>query len=233
MRIETGVAGLDERLGGGLPSGSLVLLLSNSETCLRLFQQQALFHIALAGRRVFYLTVIKDPEYIRDEMVLYGWDVKNFESKNLWLFVDAYTQKVDSLMMAPQAGPKFDLMVLIRRAILSQLKDGDVILFDSLSDILLMQSTLPTIELLEIVSSQVRKTKGIVFLPVFMEMHDKKTLAIISHIADVVVDLELGKMQFEGKMRFWKMRGVRAEPLSLPFSITDRGLMADTFTHVV
>jgi len=232
-RVKTGIGGLDERLGGGLPTGSLVLLLSNSETCLRMFSQQVPYNMAALGRKVFYVTMIKEPKYIREEMELYNWRIKALEEKGTWSFVDAYTPKVNALLMQQEQTLKFDLSVLIRSEILSRIEKDEVIVIDSLSDLLLTQSLISTVELLEIISAQIMRTNGLVFLPMYGEMHDKRDVAIISHLADVIVELVIGEVHFEGKIRFWKMRRARSEPLFLPFSITDRGIIAETFTHVV
>jgi len=45
-RMRTGIGGLDERLGEGLPRGSLVLVLSNSGTALRMFCQRVPYNLA-------------------------------------------------------------------------------------------------------------------------------------------------------------------------------------------
>jgi len=235
-RIKTGIGGLDERLGGGLPRGSLVLLTSNSETALRMFCQQVPYNLARTGHKVFYLTILKEPQYIREEMDLYGWTTTDFEDKAKWKFVDGYTPRIDALLMkTPNAmmNSRFDLSVSIRAEILSKLGDEDVVVVDSLSDVLLEQELHYVVELLEILSAQVRRINGLAFMPLIQPMHDDRTLATLSHLADSVIDLAIGETHFEGKIRFWKLRRARSEPLFLPFSITERGILAETFRRVI
>ncbi len=81
--------------------------------------------------------------------------------------------------------------------------------------------------------NQVRQRNGLVFMPILSDMHDSKTVAEISHLSDVVVDFELESEHLEGKLRFYKMRRSQLRPLLLPFSITDRGVMAETFGRVI
>jgi len=234
-RMRTGVGGLDERLGGGLPSGSLVLVLSNSETALRMFCQQVPYNLACAGHKVFYLTILKEPQYIKEEMDLYGWTTSSFEEKKKWAFVDGYTPRIDALLLKTSndaIDSRFDLSVSIRTELLSKLGNEDVIVVDSLSDVLLEQELHYVVELLEILSAQVRRCEGLAFLPLIRSMHDEKTIATLSHLADSVIDLAIGETYFEGKIRFWKLRRARSEPLFLPFTITERGIMAETFKRV-
>jgi len=70
-------------------------------------------------------------------------------------------------------------------------------------------------------------------MPILSDMHDQKTVATISHLSDVVVEFDLESEHLEGKLRFWKMRRATLRPLLLPFSITDRGVMAETFGRVL
>ena len=234
-RMKTGIGGLDERLGGGLPSGSLVLVLSNSETALRMFCQQVPYNLARVGHKVFYLTILKEPQYIREEMSLYEWATVSFEEKKRWTFVDGCTPRIDALLLKTPndtMDSQFDLSVSIRTEILSKLGNEDVVVVDSLSDVLLTQELHYVVELLEILSAQVRRSEGLAFLPLIQSMHDAKIIATLSHLADSVIELAIGETYFEGKIRFWKMRRARSEPLFLPFSITERGIMAETFKRV-
>ena len=249
-RIRTGMGGLDEKLGGGVPAGSTFLLISNQEGPVRLFCQQIAYLLASEGHRIHYFTIVRDPAYIREEMMVYEWDTSEMEQGRQWTFIDAYSPRVQALlqggqgqlslgfhspgMMAPGSRALgSDLFVTLRRDILSQLDEGDVVVIDSLSDLLVNHDTPSVRELLEILGSQIHMKEGLVFMPILSDMHDQKTLATISHLSDVVVEFEIESEHLEGKLRFWKMRRATLRPLLLPFSITDRGVMAETFGRVI
>jgi KaiC/GvpD/RAD55 family RecA-like ATPase len=251
LRIRTGMGGLDEKLGGGIPSGSSVLLISNQEGPVRLFCQQIAFLLANEGHRILYFTIVREPSYIREEMMVYEWDTREMEQGRQWTFIDAYSPRVQALQQGGPAqqpmgllGPGMmkgagsrvlgsDLFVTLRRDILSQLDEGDIVIIDSLSDLLVTHETASVRELLEILGNQVRQRNGLVFMPILSDMHDPKVVAEISHLSDVVVDFELESEHLEGKLRFYKMRRSQLRPLLLPFSITDRGVMAETFGRVI
>ncbi len=247
------MGGLDEKLGGGVPAGSTILLISNHEGPVRLFCQQIAYSLGSEGHRIHYFTIVKEPSYIREEMMVYEWDTGEMEQGRQWTFIDAYSPRVQALLQgggqAQQPGAFLgsghgtgsgasrvlgsDLFVTLRRDILSQLDEGDVVVIDSLSDLLVNHEASSVRELLEILGSQIHARNGLVFMPILSDIHDAKTVAEISHLSDVVVEFELESEHLEGRLRFWKMRRAKLRPLLLPFSITDRGVMAETFGRVI
>ncbi len=250
FRIRTGMGGLDEKLGGGIPAGSTVLLISNQEGPVRLFCQQIAYSLGSEGHRIHYFTIVKEPSYIREEMMVYERDTEEMEQRGQWTFIDAYSPRVQALLQGGGQGQSFlgpatgamsagsivlgsDLFVTLRRDILSQLDEGDIVIIDSLSDLLVNHDAASVRELLEILGSQIHAKNGLVLMPILSDIHDPKTVATISHLSDVVVEFEVESEHLEGKLRFWKMRRATLRPLLLPFSITDRGVMAETFGRVI
>jgi KaiC/GvpD/RAD55 family RecA-like ATPase len=244
------MGGLDEKLGGGIPAGSTVLLISNQEGPVRLFCQQIAYSLGNEGHRIHYFTIVKEPSYIREEMMGYERDTAEMEQGGQWTFIDAYSPRVQALLQGGGQGQGYlgpstgmmsagsrvlgsDLFVTLRRDILSRLDEGDVVIIDSLSDLLVNHDPASVRELLEILGGQIHARNGLVFMPILSDIHDPKTVATISHLSDVVVEFELESEHLEGKLRFWKMRRATLRPLLLPFSITDRGIMAETFGRVV
>ncbi len=243
------MGGLDEKLGGGIPAGSTVLLISNQEGPVRLFCQQLAYSLGSEGHRIHYFTIVRGPSYIREEMMVYEWDTTEMEQGGQWTFIDAYSPRVQALLqggsgptsmgfmgqgMAPGSRALgSDLFVTLRRDILSRLDEGDIVVIDSLSDLLVNHETASVRELLEILGSQIHARNGLVFMPILSDIHDQKTVATISHLADVVVEFEIESEHLEGKLRFWKMRRATLRPLLLPFSVTDRGVIAETFGRVI
>ena len=174
------MGGLDEKLGGGIPAGSTVLLVSNQEGPVRLFCQQIAYLLCTEGHRIFYFTIVRDPAYIREEMMVYEWDTGEMEQGRQWTFIDAYSPRVQSLQQGGQGahsmgggllGPGAmspgsrslgsDLFVTLRREILSQLDEGDIVMIDSLSDLLVNHDVASVRELLEILGSQIHDRNGL------------------------------------------------------------------------
>ncbi len=196
------MGGLDEKLGGGIPAGSTVLLISNQEGPVRLFCQQIAYLLGTEGHRIFYFTIVRDPAYIREEMMVYEWDTREMEQGRQWTFIDAYSPRVQSLQQGGQGshsmgggflGPGTmnpgsrslgsDLFVTLRREILSQLDEGDIVMIDSLSDLLVNHDVASVRELLEILGSQIHDRNGLVFMPILSDIHDPHVVATLSHMS--------------------------------------------------
>src|SRR5437764_2008221 len=60
-RLSTGVPGLDQILGGGLPQGSMVFLVGGPGVGKTILAQQLSFQAARAGRPVQFLTTLSEP----------------------------------------------------------------------------------------------------------------------------------------------------------------------------
>src|SRR3989442_11353379 len=84
-----------------------------------------------------------------------------------------------------------DLFVTLRREILSQLDEGDIVMIDSLSDLLVNHDAASVRELLEILGSQIHQRNGLVFMPILSDMHVPHIVATFSHMSDVVLAFEL------------------------------------------
>lgn len=89
------------------------------------------------------------------------------------------------------------------------------------------------VEFLEIFSAIVRKIKGLIILPVIKQMHENRSISIVSHFADAVIELETDEILFNGRIRFWKMRRSILEPFFIPFSFTEKGINVETFKRIV
>ncbi|RYD23430.1 MAG: circadian clock protein KaiC, partial [Lysobacteraceae bacterium] len=69
----TGVAGLDDILGGGLQRGRLILLEGSPGTGKTTISTQFLLQGAEAGERVLYITLSETEEELREGADSHGW----------------------------------------------------------------------------------------------------------------------------------------------------------------
>src|SRR5438128_12504432 len=116
------------------------------------------------------------------------------EQGRQWTFIDAYSPRVQALQqggptqqpmgllgpgMMKGAGSRVlgsDLFVTLRRDILSQLDEGDIVIIDSLSDLLVTHETASVRELLEILGNQVRQRNGLLLCRFFFVLTIPKPL---------------------------------------------------------
>jgi circadian clock protein KaiC len=110
-RLGTGVPGLDEILGGGLPQGSMVFLVGGPGVGKTILAQQLSFQAALAGRPVQFLTTLSEPHdkllaflrslaFFDPEIVGNGIELINLQS----LMAASPEETVESIVSAVRKG---------------------------------------------------------------------------------------------------------------------------------
>ena len=75
--VGTGVEGLDEMLGGGIPRGHVVALLGSFGTGKTTFALQFLMQGLINGERGIFITLEEDVESILKTADAYGWDLRS------------------------------------------------------------------------------------------------------------------------------------------------------------
>ena len=96
-KIPSGIAGFDVAIGGGgIPDGSLVLLLEEPGSGFDILALQMLQSQAKSGKKIYYVSVDKPPSEVELEMMTFGWNIDTYKSIGSWSYVDAYSAKFAS-----------------------------------------------------------------------------------------------------------------------------------------
>jgi len=88
-KVPTGVAGLDEVLGGGLPAGRMTLLNGGAGSGKSLLGLQSLLHGAAAGEPGILVLFEERAAAVRQNAWSLGWDLASLERKNRLYLMDA------------------------------------------------------------------------------------------------------------------------------------------------
>lgn len=89
-RVETGVFGLDELLAGGLPKGRMILVSGACGTGKSIFSMQFIYKGALDHDEPgVFVTFDEMPEKIRQDMLQFGWNIKELEEQEKMAIIDA------------------------------------------------------------------------------------------------------------------------------------------------
>ena len=81
-RINTGVKGLDELVGGGFPKGSSILVSGGTGTCKTILSMQYIYNGALQfGEPGLFVTVESNPKNIAWNMESFGWDIRKLQEE--------------------------------------------------------------------------------------------------------------------------------------------------------
>lgn len=82
MRVKTGIPGLDELMGGGLPKGSCTLLSGKCGTGKTILSMQYIVKgITDYGDFGVFVSFEREPEVLYEEMNGFGWHLKNLENQ--------------------------------------------------------------------------------------------------------------------------------------------------------
>ncbi len=88
-RTPTGIKGLDEVLGGGLPRGRCILVVGSPGSGKTTFGMQFLQSGGRLAERGLYVTLDEKPEHIKEDLLSYGWDLDGLEKEGKLIFIDA------------------------------------------------------------------------------------------------------------------------------------------------
>lgn len=212
--VKTGVAGLDEFLQGGLPP-KVILLVGLPGSGNEVFARQCAYTRA-KQTRVSYFTVKSDPEFVKEEMVSYGWDVTPLQENNTWKFINLSNS--NSMI----------------QTVVKEVKKDRCVVVDSLSELLLTIKLEDVIELLAALSTENRKTQQFHFMTLIKGMQDKKEEVTMEHFAEGVIFFNTNWTgDFTNRdLRIKKMRGTHIPSRKLPYSIGAKGLRIETAVRI-
>jgi KaiC/GvpD/RAD55 family RecA-like ATPase len=211
---KTGIAGLDEFLLGGLPPRVLLLVgLPGSGN--EVFARQIAYTRA-KHTGVTYLTVSMNPEFVKEDMAAYGWDVTPLEETGAWKFINLKdaTETVD--------------------AIINEIKQHRSIVIDSLSEFLLNHRIEHAASLLTAMAIENAECKECHFILLTEGMQNKKVEIAMEYFAEGVItfnttwaaDTTIRNMMIK------KMRGAPVPSRRLPYNVGKKGFIIETAIRI-
>lgn len=87
-KISTGILGLDEMLGGGFPTGRIILVRGGPGSGKTVFSLQFILSGVKNGERGVYVTLEEPLNLIKANMLSFGWKLENLENKGSFKTVD-------------------------------------------------------------------------------------------------------------------------------------------------
>ncbi|MFP5264763.1 MAG: circadian clock protein KaiC [Blastocatellia bacterium] len=111
-KLETGIPGFDFIADGGLPRGRTTLVTGTAGSAKTVFAAQFLAEgIIKSNEPGVFVTFEEPPADIRRNMIGFGWNIKEWEERGLWAFVDASPQPDQEHMVSGV----YDLSALLAR----------------------------------------------------------------------------------------------------------------------
>ena len=97
-RVKTGITGLDDIIGGGIPENQLMLITGTSGTGKTIMCSQFLWAgIKKYGEAGVYLSFEESPESIKENMKEFGWDFDELEKTGKFAFIKYDPFKIDEI----------------------------------------------------------------------------------------------------------------------------------------
>ncbi|MHA1737441.1 MAG: RAD55 family ATPase [Candidatus Heimdallarchaeota archaeon] len=234
----SGIAGFDQTIGGGIPDGSLILLLGEPGSGFDIFALQMLYEQAKLGKKVFYVSVDKPPSEVELEMMTFKWNIETYKSIGSWTYVDAYGAKFASPdESSPVISWDKGLLNLLRTKFVDHVGKSNqpYTIIDTLSHLLLDYEEDQVRELIEnLITNVVRKVGGVHLLLMVKGMHDTKTEVLFSHLADGVIDFYLRERsdQLQRTFRVRKMRKAVYDTRLYPINLETEGIQIETAVRI-
>jgi len=115
-RIKTGIKGFDELVEGGIPEGRSVLVSGGTGTGKSIFSVEFLVNGAKMNEPGIYLTLDERPELIREDMLRFGWNLRQLEDAGMFKIIDGTIAKLgipsDEEFSLPATGFDLDKLLL-------------------------------------------------------------------------------------------------------------------------
>lgn len=228
-RVVTGIPGLDEVLGGGIPKRNVVLLSGGPGTGKSIFGQQYLYNGLMRGEPGLLVVLEEHPVQVRISMSQFGWDVRPYEEKGSFAIVDAFTAGIGEAAKREKYVVRdpsdFQLLLdVLREAIRDVNAERAVI--DSVSTLYITKPALARSMVLQL--KKILSGMGCTSILVSQVSVTERGFGGpgVEHAADGIIRLDLDEVNGELKRSIivWKMRGTAHSMRRHPFIITNKGI---------
>ncbi|MCL4437166.1 MAG: RAD55 family ATPase [Thaumarchaeota archaeon] len=226
----TGLETLDRMLGG-IPEGSVVVLSGKPGSGFDIFAQQVLYsRVTTDGVKALYFTIEHPPEDVAAEMFSRNWNVEQLMEKKKWEFFDAST--IRSNIRKGVASPKVLLSALdvyhkkLERNVWSAM--------DTFSYYLMHYDLQEVMGYVDDIVSKAREVGGLHLLLTVEGMLDTQTITSLAYLTDGLwtFTLESERAEPVGTIRIEKLRRADYVPRIISYRIFDEGLSIETSTRI-
>jgi len=229
-RVKTGIPGLDEILGGGIPKRNIVLLSGGPGTGKSIFSYQYLWSGLQSGEPSVFVALEEHPVQVRLNMSQFGWDVRKYEKDGLFAVVDAFTGGIGEAAKREryvvQDVDNFDEFLEVLRSAVKDLNAVRVAI-DSVSTLYLAKPAVAR----KIVMGLKRILAGLGVTGILVSQVSVTERGFggpgVEHAADGIIRLDLDEVDGElvRSLIVWKMRGTSHSLKRHLFEITDKGIV--------
>ncbi len=197
--VPTGIKGFDAVLGGGLPPGSCILLITPPLVESRLFCMEYIYQGLLAKEPGMIVSMDYSPEALKLRAKEYGWDLDKGEEDKMLKWVDGYSLNAkkdvictDSIKRIGGSIALSDLTIGMAKIQqdYAAVKGFYRFVFDSLSTLFIYNDPTTIYRFLRVAISKLRTTNGVGFLTLGEGMHDAQIEMTLRYMMDGTIQID-------------------------------------------
>ncbi|MBN2251008.1 MAG: hypothetical protein JW724_02920 [Candidatus Altiarchaeota archaeon] len=197
--VSTGIEGFDDLLGGGLPPGSCILLLTPPLVESHLFCLEYVQKGILAKEPGVVVTMDYAPETLKTRASEYGWALDQGEAENLLKWVDGYSLNAKKDVVCTESIKRIggsialsDLTIAVSKIQrdFNEMKDYYRFVFDSLSTLFIYNDPNTVYRFLRVIVSKFRMSNGLGFLTLGEGMHDPQIEMTLRYMMDGTIQID-------------------------------------------
>jgi len=230
-RISTGVAGLDEMLGGGFLANKIILVRGGPGTGKTIFSLQFIAEGAKKGEKGIYLTLEEPIESVRTAAANLGFDLEDLEKKKVLKLIDGsqLVYKFSDESKTNYNVPKPVISQIANQIMIeAECLGAKRLAVDPITSAIIHQR-FPTdkrLEILELMKS-LRKIKCTSLITSESASPSEDEFFVEEYLADGVIILAqtLHNFIITKTVRVEKMRGTRHDDQPRKYEIGDKGLI--------
>ena len=235
----TGIKGLDDILGGGIPRPSATGIIGSVGSGKSTLVQQLVVNMLQRDFRVLYYAIDEPASDIRGGLGELGADAAKYEADGRLAFVDIFSLGVERLADAQQPEEpekivdstfKFsDLVAQGRSFTLRHLGRKQFVVLDSLTPFFLMGEAKRVFQFGQVLKYATRFARAIGIAVLHTKVLNETIENAMVSFADIVLELEkkrpLDRANPGGTIRILKLRKPKVSSDAYPYELTSRGIV--------
>jgi len=232
--MKTGILPLDTQLGGGIPAGSVVLVLEEPGAGGDVLSYHFAVEGALNGENVLYLATDDTEEEVRDYVNLY-FNLDDAVWENITLLSLSSSLKKEGEKDAKDFLKKtmYDPIGGLKTILYHE--DFDRVVVNNMTYFIANYPIEDVISLIEVFSKYAKKNESVFMMLMTKGMFDSRTETAIKHYSDGVIELTLREVENEvqRRLKVIKFKGILVPKAILRYELTDKGIKMESVMRVL
>lgn len=222
-KYKTGIVTLDSSLGGGIPAGSLILLIEKPGAGAEIFS----FHFVVEGlknnEKVLYVVTDETSENLIEHIKVYFPNIDLNENLRVFSFICQGEEKI--FRYDPLRGLK----------LLLQKEKFDRIVISNVNKMIRAYNEEEVVELIEELSKKVKRDEAVAMVELVEGTTDEKIENTLKTIADGIFELDIREKENEIQkvLKVIKLRRCVVPKNIFRYEITETGMKMESLMRVI